>query len=109
MSSHSEQRSRLPSYSSRCMAESSPNRSTFRLRYNQRKGSRVLCSLPKRRYHWRSRVGRSDRARHSHSSPSQVYVDAVPALYAAAMDGATDASAHVTEFPLLDEMVIMLS
>ena len=30
-------------------------------------------------------------------------------MYAAAMDGATDASAHVTEFPLLDEMVIMLS
>ena len=25
------------------------------------------------------------------------------------MDGTTDASAHVTEFPLLDEMVIMLS
>ena len=25
------------------------------------------------------------------------------------MDGATDASAHVTEPPLLDEMVIMLS
>lgn len=36
-------------------------------------------------------------------------VDVVPALYAAAMDGATDASAHVTEFPLLDEIVINLS